>query len=423
MISNLKLSTVESSKQMDLSSGVFARFDADNGVIELSLSDLEEYWQYANDDEIESISVSTNGKYVIAEFSVASGQGGVVTVWDEDGRLVHISNGEYGIASTIFKGYVYTLQAICFYGHPLSYAMAKVPFGTMDAWGNYEVDENFKFDVEGAYKASRLGETIKLKATVDRYVISFGGNDYGIVRNETKAIRVDDLFYFVFGIALDANDEDKIKKCVHKAYLDLCRTIKFKFSSSKIEEMKNKNSSQEKKNKAEEFEKQKTEFINSIENLIIEAVNNKEMLEDFDVWHKKLSKKIKDNSRGKSILIDEKDKTGLSCGQIQKWINMTLKYMRIMGLTDSCLENKLHIPLDDYILKAASYNENEKICDSYEVYGLGIDNSLGKWSEISEYDKYMDYEDSVRRKIVCPIEWESKAWIAEATIRSIKEKN
>ena len=241
-------------------------------------------------------------------------------------------------------------------------------------------------------------------------------------RGEKMTIRVDDLFYFVFGITPDTNDEDKIKQCVHKAYLDLCRTIDYKYSSAEIERWKKKNSSEEEKNKAKEFEEQKSEFKNTIVNMIIEAVNKKEFLDDFDCWHKNLSERIKDNSKGKDVLIDKKDKEGLSYGQIQKWINMTLKYMRIMGLTDPSMENKLHIPLDDYILKAASYKENEKICDSYEVYGLGIDNSLGKWSEISEYDKYMYYEDSVRKKTVCPIEWESKAWIAEATRRSVEEQ-
>lgn len=234
-------------------------------------------------------------------------------------------------------------------------------------------------------------------------------------------IHVDDLFYFVFGIIPDANVEDKIKQCVHKAYLDLCRTIDYKISTSELEKMKKRNSSEEEKNKANEFEDKKNQFINNIEATIINAASNKEMYERFDTWHEKLSRSIKNNSNGKGVLIDEKDKDGLSYGQIQKWINMALKYMRIMGLIDSNIDKDLHIPLDDYILKAASCKKEEKIFDSYEVCGLGIENTLGKWSEISEYSKYKDYEDRIRKNSDCPIEWESKAWIAEATKRSVIE--
>ena len=234
-------------------------------------------------------------------------------------------------------------------------------------------------------------------------------------------IHVDDLFYFVFGIIPDANVEDKIKQCVHKAYLDLCRTIDYKITTSELEKMKKRNSSEEGKNKANEFEDKKNQFIKNIEETIINAVNNKEMYEGFDIWHKNLSESIKDNSKEKGVLLDKKDKEGLSYGQIQKWINMTLKYMRIMGLIDSKIINDLHIPLDDYILKAASCGKDEKIFDSYKVCGLGIENNLGKWSDISDYSKYKDYEDRIRKNSDCPIEWESKAWIAEATKRSVIE--
>ena len=205
--------------------------------------------------------------------------------------------------------------------------------------------------------------------------------------DEKKEILVDDIFCFVFGITADADDMEKLKKYVHKAYLDLCRTIDYKFSSSEIERMKKKNSPQEDKNRAEAFKKLKMDFIDSIEDMIIESLNGKEMLYDFDVWHENLSNSIKEKSKSKNVLIDKKDGEGLSYGQIQKLINMTIKYLRIMGLIDPCIDKYLHIPLDDYILRAASYAQKEKIYDAYNVYGLGIDNTLGKWSEISELRK------------------------------------
>ena len=45
---------------------------------------------------------------------------------------------------------------------------------------------------------------------------------------------------------------------------------------------------------AKEFEERKTEFKNTIVNIIIEAVNNKESLDDFDCWHKNISERIKE---------------------------------------------------------------------------------------------------------------------------------
>ena len=99
MIKDLRLSTIENTEEYDLSDGVFARFESDNGTIELHLSDLEQHWQYANVKDVKDIHVQTDGKYVYAEFTTSSGQHAAFTVWAEDGKLVHIVKRENGTES------------------------------------------------------------------------------------------------------------------------------------------------------------------------------------------------------------------------------------------------------------------------------------------------------------------------------------
>ena len=111
----------------------------ENEQIKSLIDDVAKYWEYANEEDLEGITVSKNGGFTIGNFTVSSGQGGVVAIWDDQGEMVHISKAEFGIVSTLFDGYVYTLCGVMYWGHPLSYAMAKSPFGVMDAWK--EADE------------------------------------------------------------------------------------------------------------------------------------------------------------------------------------------------------------------------------------------------------------------------------------------
>ncbi len=231
-------------------------------------------------------------------------------------------------------------------------------------------------------------------------------------------IKYNDLFFFVFGInpELINTDIDKcIKICAGKAYLDLCRTLRFKYSSKQLEE-----------NKDKEFIKKKEEYVQKIIDIIIknikEFINKNDEIkynsEQFDKWHKCLSGEVKNT---KSDIILFKENEGLNYGHVQKWINMTFKYLIIMGVIDS--KECFHIPLDDFIIAAAS--KTGRICESFDVEGLSIERTIEKWSKISEYDDYYKYEKIIREKVqekyygkMNPIDWEGHAWMAEATIRS-----
>ena len=146
------------------------------------LDEVKKYWEYANEEDLEGITVSKNGNYTIVNLVTASGQGGVVAILDDQEKLVHISNAEYGIVSTLYDGNVYTLCGIIHWGHPLSYTMTKTTFGTMDAWKETDEVEGFKLDDEGVYEAFQKGEGIKLEVKEDMFVISYGSKEIGIVR-------------------------------------------------------------------------------------------------------------------------------------------------------------------------------------------------------------------------------------------------
>lgn len=100
-------------------------------------------------------------------------------------------------------------------------------------------------------------------------------------------------------------------------------------------------------------------------------------------------------------------------GLAQKWVNMTLKYLWIMGAIDG---DNLHAPIDRYILIAAT--------DSDNGLGLGIhydylNNDFGNWPSWDNLDEYNDFQNRIRievnnRHFNSPIKWENEAWIEYA---------
>ncbi len=241
----------------------------------------------------------------------------------------------------------------------------------------------------------------------------------------------DELFFMMFGIKSDSDDTLKIKRCIEKAYLDLCRTIKYKYSSQDVSKNKIENDNYD---NIIEFVSNKSIFIENVEKIIIDAIDNyprlsvdNQLLFDnysnrFDNWFYALVNAIPNG--------DEKvfeSGCSLSIGQKQKWVNMTIKYMRLMGLIEGELfkdKNDFHVPLDDYILSAAK--RSDKIIDSDDINGLGIEIQKNGWSNIPNYDEYYELQIKIREKVkaihpqLMPIEWEARAWIAEAIDRANK---
>lgn len=236
----------------------------------------------------------------------------------------------------------------------------------------------------------------------------------------------DFLLYSYFGIK-ESDLKPQSKKvpyiCAKRAYLDLARTVKYSYSSSELEEMKSKKSSEEDKDKANNFIDSKNNLIKNICENILPPIETKEgeisfKNSDFDDWHKAKCEEIinfMNNSIDKSNTnILKKDFT---IGQAQKWVNMTLKYLWLLNALPTGVNPEyLHVPIDSYIIKIA-YSKKVTF-----KYALGLEEKREKsWSKLSKYEKYFKIQEAIRKAIktnttneTIPIKWESLAWIEVA---------
>lgn len=126
--------------------------------------------------------------------------------------------------------------------------------------------------------------------------------------------------------------------------------------------------------------------------------------EDFDAWHKETCGLIRQPYVNAGI--------EFSWGQAQKWLNMTIKYLYIVGTYSfNGVFRFCHIPVDNYVFKIAKKE-------------LGIPVPKVAWSRWSDYDgQYMTYQNALRSRIkgYDPLRWEFKYWMKEA--RHLAEEN
>lgn len=237
----------------------------------------------------------------------------------------------------------------------------------------------------------------------------------------------DFLLYSYFGIKeSDLNDQSNIPYiCAKRAYLDLARTVRYEYSSSKLEEMKSKKSSEEDKDKATNFIDSKNELIKNICENILSPIKTKEgeisfKNSDFDDWHKAKCEEIinfMNNSIDKSNTKILK-KESFTIGQAQKWVNMTLKYLWLLNALPTGVKPEyLHVPIDSYIIEIAYGNKNK----FENALGLLEEKPKDSWSKLSEYEEYFKIQEAIRKAIktnatneTIPIKWESLAWIEVA---------
>lgn len=246
----------------------------------------------------------------------------------------------------------------------------------------------------------------------------------------------DFLLYSYFGIKeSDLNDQSKkdipyiCDICAKRAYLDLARTVKYSYSSSELKEMKSKKSSEEDKDKANNFIESKNNLIKNIcKNIcknILSPIETKEgeisfKNSDFDDWHKAKCEEIinfMNNSIDKSNTKILKKEEKFTIGQAQKWVNMTLKYLWLLNALPTGVKPEyLHVPIDSYIIEIAYDNKNK------------FENALGleekpkdSWSKLPKYEDYFKIQKAIRKAIktnatneTIPIKWESLAWIEVA---------
>lgn len=243
----------------------------------------------------------------------------------------------------------------------------------------------------------------------------------------------DFLLYSYFGIK-ESDLKPQSKKdipyicdiCAKRAYLDLARTVRYEYSSSKLEEMKSKKSSKEDKDKATNFIDSKNELIKNICENILSPIKTKEgeisfKNSDFDDWHKAKCEEIKEKMNGNYETVNNSDEKVLeesfTIGQAQKWVNMTLKYLWLLdALPKNICEKDLHIPIDSYIIEIA-YSKKVTFKYALELE----DKPKESWSKLSEYEEYLKIQEAIRKAIktnatneTIPIKWELLAWIEVA---------
>ncbi len=220
--------------------------------------------------------------------------------------------------------------------------------------------------------------------------------------------RLDFLWYVNFGIthteATGETGKDKaMMMCATGAYRDVCRTLKYyKPENKKI-------SAEYKK----AYDEAKKEFRYKMNTLITEKIRSEIFTcapIDFDVKHNETIKCILDFAKQYKIKNESGVETPLfKCkkfyyGQAQKWLNMTLKNMMIMGLWETELERikkHLHVPIDNVILEVAKKE-------------LAIIKKWDSWSRLDDYKEYITFQNNIRDKIKeydCPIDWEFDMWI------------
>ena len=234
----------------------------------------------------------------------------------------------------------------------------------------------------------------------------------------------DFLLYSYFGIK-ESDLKPQSKKvpyiCAKRAYLDLARTVKYRYSSSKLKEMKSKKSSEEDRDETNNFIESKNNLISEICSAILFSEEVIESEKSFDKWHEEKCKEITEKMNGNYETVNNSDEKVLNksftIGQAQKWVNMTLKYLWLLDTLPAGVEPEyLHVPIDSYIIEIAYDNKNK--------FGnaLGLEKKPEKsWSELSEYENYFGIQKKIRKAIktnttneTIPIKWEALAWIEVA---------
>lgn len=213
------------------------------------------------------------------------------------------------------------------------------------------------------------------------------------------------LMYAYFGITKADAKDIILKKSAERAYLDLCRTIKFKTENEDV----------------------KTEYKAKICGMLVKEydvlLNAVESSDD-----KQSTFEIEHNRICEEIIKAYSEISEFTYGQAQKWLNMMLKYVLLVE-GDSILKGYLHIPVDSYIMQTVGSDDPKlKHCLKLECVPKK-DDTVGKYSESSskpwskwDYDEYIAFQNAVRTAVSesdynSPIEWENEAWIEVAEFR------
>lgn len=207
------------------------------------------------------------------------------------------------------------------------------------------------------------------------------------------------LLYSYFGIELKdlepAQEQAVIVKCAQRAYKDFCRTLRFR----KLDGSKSK----------KDIENTHKEFCSNICGKIERLISESLLLSNvdhFDFRHNEACKAICQAVFKSNIL--EK----FCYGQAQKWLNMTIKYIWLLGLRKEQFDRLIpviHVPVDRYVMKAASEAGISLLRKDGQSKEYHADKSVS-WSQW-DYGTYIKFQHDLRHRYPAPIIWEGPEWI------------
>ena len=187
-----------------------------------------------------------------------------------------------------------------------------------------------------------------------------------------------DAFDFLLLMCVGSYD-NPYEAASNRAYRDLNRTIRYQALPPE----------------ARELLRQKTTEL--LQNEITSMVRNVISQDQFDSWHHNVCKQIRNFFHEMGV--------EFYYGQAQKWLNMTIKYLYVIGeQTFDSVFPYLHIPVDNYVFDVA-----------HKVFGMQKPEIA--WSRWDDYqNQYMNYQNALRTHItgMAPLRWEFRYWLQEA---------
>lgn len=215
----------------------------------------------------------------------------------------------------------------------------------------------------------------------------------------------DDRYNFLLKLVYKVTDktppDQKFVAAVNVAYTTFCRTVSF-------ENLKNLESEKQRNQiKADLKMKVADSLKEMLEKLEEERFKKPEekMQDAFDAWHRQAREEII------SIYAKNQPSVSLTHGQAQKWINITIKHLYVLDISDySWLFDKgiiecLHVAIDNIITKKAQQSKDINIAKPK--------NSWSSWDS----DFYEKYQKELREKIKAmkeiPFVWEMENWEEE----------
>lgn len=189
----------------------------------------------------------------------------------------------------------------------------------------------------------------------------------------------DFLIYERFKFYPEEGNDEALRACARAAYRDLQRTVHGISKHPKASQIKT------------SAEKTVLSFLR--------RVKAKQTDREFNECHREHIEALINNFK-------KEDFDQFTCGQAQKWLNMALKYVFVMGEKRvgpgfEKIYSLCHVPVDAYLLK---------------VLPKAFQNIIPTWSKLVDYEAYVRFQEMFREHFPdqAPLDAEFDLWMRSA---------